>query len=994
MDADFVDYESMQPPAAPDVPRGPPISYKKSHDADNVVVQPANSKSFSQRARGYPFAREIFADEGEWDDFRRSAAQRREDARQRKAAAMGHKHNGELSDQPPIDVRRETSTKLNNAPQSSPTTDSSTTPRAVPSQPRHSRRAPDTPRTSDLISPPIRSSTLKDSVDAVDDQKREWASDRSPLQKLEVTLNDISKEEKRARVEEAEMLLRESKAGRAGERAGKEVVSAPTRAGGQTRAAVKKRSARSEATEPEALEGAGLVRSLSSTHRDRLQHSATLDSRKPDRRRLSGEGRRGFEYHEQPVSTSSPKSQGQLPSCEDKPSQNRSIHPAHAPQVSSATRKPVPHMAVADPEHAAPGDDMRRKTSHRETQLQRTVPSNGIGAVSLQEQAPETNHQDEHEQPRTSTMRDVNSSHKAAWGEDVTAETLSAATTATVGRTYSRKLQKAAPVDHGRKGRQHDPKSLSIDTAIPSITVNQAQVPRGAAYDKPQVRVYHRGTPKQVEVQRNNSQNAPKPVVLGLHEDPAAARVPHEKHYLSASTHEKTTQANPATTSPSHEKHRIIDGFHHKQRQPSVSFKEPFDRARPVDEWKHAGTARLTVADLTVGTSADQREDKPWWESGVSSGRRKTRSSAPADMSHGSDRVADERRTRFRPPLYLKCGPLLRYTGIKFEHGQPSIGRESSTSERRPIWRGSVMIVTQDSRSSYDQVPVLRLFSQPKDLLLPPPNEVDELPLEYVDPIAGLTKVSRTGKVLYVKPVEHIEEEKDLSQFEDDNGLFETSPSLLEPAANAQAPSSAMLNKRIRGTDGEALGKYQEVKGVRLYADPARSVTFWRFNVEIELGDEQAHIAYRINRGPAVGFWVPARSQSMNIMFHSCNGFSLSVSPDQFSGPDPLWRDVLNSHQSRPFHVMIGGGDQIYNDRVTVETELFGDWLNLRNPHEKHKYPFSAEMRAELENFYLNRYAMWFSQGLFGMANCQIPMVNVWDDHGMFDVPSQQRPAC
>lgn len=41
--------------------------------------------------------------------------------------------------------------------------------------------------------------------------KAEWASDRSPLQKLEGKLNDISKEEKRARVEQAEQLLRKSK---------------------------------------------------------------------------------------------------------------------------------------------------------------------------------------------------------------------------------------------------------------------------------------------------------------------------------------------------------------------------------------------------------------------------------------------------------------------------------------------------------------------------------------------------------------------------------------------------------------------------------------------------------------------------------------------------------------------------------------------------------------------------------------------------------------
>lgn len=105
-------------------------------------------------------------------------------------------------------------------------------------------------------------------------------------------------------------------------------------------------------------------------------------------------------------------------------------------------------------------------------------------------------------------------------------------------------------------------------------------------------------------------------------------------------------------------------------------------------------------------------------------------------------------------------------------------------------------------------------------------------------------------------------------------------------------------------------------------------------------------------------------------------------SPATFSGPDPLWRDVLNSHQTRPFHAMIGGGDQIYNDAVMTQTKLFQQWLSLKNPHHKHEAEFTSEMRDELETFYLERYSMWFSQGLFGMANSQIPMINVWDDHG------------
>lgn len=81
---------------------------------------------------------------------------------------------------------------------------------------------------------------------------------------------------------------------------------------------------------------------------------------------------------------------------------------------------------------------------------------------------------------------------------------------------------------------------------------------------------------------------------------------------------------------------------------------------------------------------------------------------------------------------------------------------------------------------------------------------------------------------------------------------------------------------------------------------------------------------------------------------------------------------------------MIGGGDQIYNDAVMRQSPLLGEWLDIKNPHHKHEAAFSAELLEELETFYLERYSMWFSQGLFGMANAQIPMINIWDDHGTY----------
>ncbi|KAK4144793.1 uncharacterized protein C8A04DRAFT_11218 [Dichotomopilus funicola] len=339
--------------------------------------------------------------------------------------------------------------------------------------------------------------------------------------------------------------------------------------------------------------------------------------------------------------------------------------------------------------------------------------------------------------------------------------------------------------------------------------------------------------------------------------------------------------------------------------------------------------------------------------------------------------------TRFKPPLHLKCGPLLRYCGIRNERGPSRAG----AAAEREFWRGSIMIVTTDADSSYDIGPILRLFAQPIELLPPPPREIQgDLAPEYIDPIAGHPKLGRKGETLYVRPVDHLEEGRDVSRDETDDGLFEKSKSAPEyplPDGVADPPGSFAARRKRAEMDGEKAGKYKDIRGVRLHAE--RGYTFWRFHIEVELRDKQQRIAYRINRGPSTGFWVPARGQSMNIMFHSCNGFSLSANPDQFTGPDPMWRDVLNSHQSQPFHVMIGGGDQIYNDRCMQDAVLFKDWLDVKNPLHKHGAPFTPAMQDELERFYLERYAMWFSQGLFGMANAQIPMVNMYDDHDIID---------
>ena len=220
---------------------------------------------------------------------------------------------------------------------------------------------------------------------------------------------------------------------------------------------------------------------------------------------------------------------------------------------------------------------------------------------------------------------------------------------------------------------------------------------------------------------------------------------------------------------------------------------------------------------------------------------------------------------------------------------------------------------------------------------------------------------------MQIKRMELLKMGKDISSIEDSEGLF----------IGTSADSTDGIPSIVKGD------WIDEIKGTRLYAE--QGLTFWKFNLQIELSTFEAKIGYQINNSPIIHFWIPARGQPMNIMFQSCNGFSLGVNSHLYSGPDPLWRDVLGAHLTRPFHVMIGGGDQLYNDECTVKTRYFREWLQMRNGRRKRSTQFSTEMRDELDGSFLEHYTTWFSRGLFSVANAQIPMINIWDDHDIID---------
>ncbi len=180
------------------------------------------------------------------------------------------------------------------------------------------------------------------------------------------------------------------------------------------------------------------------------------------------------------------------------------------------------------------------------------------------------------------------------------------------------------------------------------------------------------------------------------------------------------------------------------------------------------------------------------------------------------------------------------------------------------------------------------------------------------------------------------------------------------------------------------------VKGVKLYGDPEN--VFWRFHIQVEMQAAETQWEYEIpglrfppttKKTDKQSFFVPALNQSMRVMFYSCNGFSVGTDEAAWSGP-ALWNDVIRVHKDRPINAMIGGGDQIYNDGITVQGPL-QPWSSISNPKKRRDYKFPETLRRDCDNYYVTNYIKWYSTEPFASANGQIPQLNIWDDHDIID---------
>lgn len=169
---------------------------------------------------------------------------------------------------------------------------------------------------------------------------------------------------------------------------------------------------------------------------------------------------------------------------------------------------------------------------------------------------------------------------------------------------------------------------------------------------------------------------------------------------------------------------------------------------------------------------------------------------------------------------------------------------------------------------------------------------------------------------------------------------------------------------------------------------------FYRYEIQLTLlAHREKNIVYwfetehgrRVAQPQKWNFFVPALDEQHNWAFYSCNGFTSDVEDPEtnFHGANPLWDDLLAAHDAKPFHTMVGGGDQIYNDDVLATPEMKA-YLEM-GKDERLATQWSNEYKYATEKYYFDHYVEHFTTGTYSQALSLIPSVNTWDDHDIFD---------
>jgi hypothetical protein len=134
---------------------------------------------------------------------------------------------------------------------------------------------------------------------------------------------------------------------------------------------------------------------------------------------------------------------------------------------------------------------------------------------------------------------------------------------------------------------------------------------------------------------------------------------------------------------------------------------------------------------------------------------------------------------------------------------------------------------------------------------------------------------------------------------------------------------------------------------------------------------------------------VPGRGQGPRIAFFSCNGVQdpkhWTTQPEM----EALWTRMRERHTAGVcpdgsggrYHVMFGGGDQIYCDSVWTDIPRL---KKLDTWDKRKKAKVTPALEQDIEKHYAGLYRRW-SRSFFADMHARVPTLHTWDDHDIFD---------
>lgn len=189
---------------------------------------------------------------------------------------------------------------------------------------------------------------------------------------------------------------------------------------------------------------------------------------------------------------------------------------------------------------------------------------------------------------------------------------------------------------------------------------------------------------------------------------------------------------------------------------------------------------------------------------------------------------------------------------------------------------------------------------------------------------------------------------------------------------------SPMLTYTVTGDSNEA----SECVGEIIHRHAEWGVI--RFRIRVPLEEKRSQMQYSIRfagsaKTPGGVVHLPAEKEDWHVAAYSCN--------DQRQHPKvgiAAWTRMKLLQKRKPIHVLLGTGDQLYNDNVWHAPGV-EDWVKIEDKAVMRATPLNESQVAAVEEFYFFAYVRWMGLHPLGEELSAIPMMNTWDDHDIFD---------